>query len=61
SGFRRGEHSNDPITTLIQCKTLKIAAPEIINVNIDGEIVKIKDPEIKINPSCLKIILPKNK
>ncbi len=57
--FRRGEHLDKlNICKLERCKKVKITANEPIDVNIDGEIFKMNDPEINIIPRCLNFILP---
>ena len=43
---------------ILLCKKIKIVTNEPICVNIDGEIVKMKNPEIKILPKKLNLIIP---
>ena len=57
--FRRGEHLEKlPFCRLVRCKTMKVASEKPVNVNIDGEIVKMSDPEIRILPAKLNFIIP---
>ncbi len=57
--FRRGEHLDKiDICEHTLCKKIKIVTNEPICVNIDGEIVKMKNPEIKILPKKLNLIIP---
>ena len=57
--FRRGEHIEKlPFCKLMRCRTLKITADKPVDVNLDGEIVKMRDPEIKILPKALNFIVP---
>ena len=57
--FRRGEHIEKlPFCKLMRCRTLKITADKPVDVNLDGEIVKMCDPEIKILPKALNFIIP---
>lgn len=56
--FKRGDHKDIKQLTSVRCKTLKICSPSPVMVNIDGEITKMSNPEIKIIRSAVKIILP---
>lgn len=58
--FRRGEHMDwKDLVFSTKCKTVKIIAKDKIDLNLDGEIIEVKDPFVEIVPSSVKIILPK--
>lgn len=59
--YIKGEHINNPkfsFLTFKRCKKLKFIAEEPIDVNLDGEIYSVKDPELTIIPGALRIIEP---
>lgn len=58
--FRKGEHLEKlDFVEFLRCRKLKIIADKPINVNLDGEIVKMRDPVISILPKSMRIIVPK--
>lgn len=58
--FRKGEHMGwTDLVYSTKCKSVKILAKDKIDLNLDGEIIEVKDPFIEIVPSSVKIILPK--
>ncbi len=59
--FKNGEHLKKlPIARLARCKNVKILADQELCLNVDGEIMYLKDPEISILPGALRLILPKS-
>ena len=57
--FKKGEHLKKlSFVKHMHCKKLKITADRLIDMNIDGEIVPMKDPVITIIPNSVRIILP---
>ena len=44
-----------------RCKTLQMIRDSYIDVNVDGEIVQMKNPTIKIIDDAIKVILPTKK
>lgn len=62
--YIKGQHVNNPkfpFVTSKRCTKVKFTANEPLDVNFDGEIVVLSDPEISIIPGALKIITPKKK
>ena len=59
--FRRGEHLTKlkQYCTHMLCKDLKIISENSIDVNIDGNIIPMKNPTISVVPGAIKLILPK--
>ncbi|OGO92146.1 MAG: hypothetical protein A2Y17_08530 [Clostridiales bacterium GWF2_38_85] len=58
--FKRGEHLEKlKIVEFLRCRKLKILAEKPINVNVDGEIYKMTNPEISLLPKSMRIIVPK--
>ncbi|MBE6592213.1 MAG: diacylglycerol kinase family lipid kinase [Ruminococcaceae bacterium] len=58
--YKRGEHLEKiPFIKYKRCRRLKISAPKAICLNLDGEILEIKDPEIEIVDKALNIIVPR--
>lgn len=59
-GFRAGKHIRDfgDVVSFTRCRKLQIVSESLIDVNLDGEIVRMKNPVIEILPKNLKIILP---
>lgn len=60
--YIKGQHVNNPklpFVTSKRCTKVKFTANEPLDVNFDGEIVVLKDPEIRILPGALRIITPK--
>ncbi len=58
--FRKGEHLTKlkQYCTHMLCKELKIISENIIDVNIDGNIVPMKNPTISVVPKAIQLILP---
>lgn len=58
--FRQGLHIEQlkEYTSHLLCKTVRIHAEKPVEVNIDGEICEMTDPEISIVPGAIKLILP---
>lgn len=58
--FRRGEHLQKlKFVKFHRCRTLQIITEKVTNVNIDGEIFRMKDPIISLLPKAMRIIIPK--
>ena len=57
--YKKGEHLDKlNFLELIRCKKLEIVSDNDISLNLDGEIIQIKNPVIEIIPSAMKIIVP---
>lgn len=59
--YIKGEHINNPKYPFVafkRCKKIRIEAEEPVDVNCDGEIFVLKDPEIRVLPGALRIIEP---
>lgn len=62
--YMKGEHIDNPklpFVTFGRYKKIKFEAENPINVNFDGEIYKMLNPEITLLPKALRIILPAKK
>lgn len=59
--YKKGEHFEKAkdIVTYRRCKKLKICSPNRIPFNVDGEIILMRDPELKILESAVELVLPK--
>lgn len=59
--FRKGEYieGNEDIVNYKQCKKMQIISEKLIDLNLDGEIVPMKNPIVEIIPKAMKLILPK--
>jgi diacylglycerol kinase family enzyme len=60
--FREGRHIEElkDIVATKQCKSMQFVSDKPIDINLDGEIVPMKNPTIRILHHATKIILPKN-
>ena len=57
--FRRGEHLGfKDIVDWQKAKKLQIFSDKDIDVNIDGEIIPMRNPVVRIIDSAVKVILP---
>ena len=57
--YRKGEHLS--VTDIVEwqrCKELQFIKDEYIDMNLDGEIIPMKNPTIKIIDDAVKVILP---
>ncbi len=62
--YIKGEHINNPklpFITFKRCKKLRYEAEGTLDVNLDGEIIPMKNPEMKLISNAVRIILPQNK
>lgn len=60
--YKKGTHIQkqyQDIVSMNQAKKVQVLTHEIIPVNIDGEIIELKDPTIEILPQQVKLCLPK--
>jgi diacylglycerol kinase family enzyme len=59
--FREGRHIDEfkDIVATKRCKTMQFVSDKPIDINLDGEIVPMKNPTIRIIDRAIKIILPK--
>ncbi len=59
--FRAGRHIEEmqDVVTYRQCRSMRICAEGMIDMNVDGEIVPMRDPTIEIVPAAIKVIVPK--
>jgi len=59
SAYRRGEHLDRyDFIEFTRCKSVRFLADEPILMNLDGEIVTMRDPLIAIEPKALRLRLP---
>lgn len=58
--FRKGEyiHEYKDIVTYAQCKKMQILCDKTVDLNIDGEIIPMRNPVIEVLPRALNIIMP---
>ncbi|HHZ06195.1 MAG TPA: YegS/Rv2252/BmrU family lipid kinase [Clostridiales bacterium] len=59
--FKKGYHLDDPRISFIKCmrcKKLEIKSNKTIDVNVDGEIIPMKNPVITIKHNATRFILP---
>ncbi len=58
--FRKGMHVDTmkDVTTFNRCKSIQLFSDDPIDINIDGEIVPMRDPVISVLPKALRIIVP---
>ena len=59
--FKRGEHLSNPLLPFVRHslrKVLRILSPEEVTLNLDGELVSLRDPEVRILPASVHVILP---
>ncbi len=61
--YIKGTHLNNPkykdFLTFQRCKKVQFLSDEPIDVNLDGEIFAMMNPEINVLPGAIRIILPK--
>ena len=60
--FREGRHIDEfkDIVAYTRCKTMQFVSDKPIDINLDGEIIPMKNPIIKVLPKAIKLILPKS-
>lgn len=60
--FVKGRHIDElkQYIDTLECSKVTVKHNKLIDVNIDGEIVSMRDPEIKILPSALNLVIPQN-
>ncbi len=58
--YKKGEHIEKApeIVTWRRCKSMKICSPNRIPFNVDGEIILMRDPELKLLESAVNLVLP---
>ncbi len=59
--YTKGKHLNDPKLTCLtfkRCKKLRYEAESAVDVNLDGEIISMKNPEMNLIENALRIVLP---
>lgn len=57
--YKKGEHIEKmPFVKYVRCKKVKLISDKPLTLQFDGEIHKLKDPEIELIPSATRIILP---
>ena len=63
--YRKGEHIDNPAMPFVKHsvrKSLQICAPSgDVTLNVDGEMITMKDPKITLAPQSIDIILPAEK
>ncbi len=61
SKYTKGKHINDPKLSFItfkRCKKISYEAEGLLDVNLDGEIIKMKNPEMNLIEKAVRIIVP---
>ncbi len=60
SYYKKGEHLEkmEKYATHMQCKKVEIFADNPIDINIDGEIIPMTNPTVRVLPAEINIILP---
>ena len=59
--YRRGEHIGNPKADFVKHSVrheLQILAPDPLPMNVDGEIISMRDPTITLVPKSINLILP---
>lgn len=59
--YKKGKHFDDPKMDFIRlerCKKLQILSHTDVDINIDGEIMQVKNPEIVLKRHAVKLIVP---
>ena len=59
--YTKGLHVNNPklpFVTSKKCEKIKFVSPNPVDIGFDGEIHTIENPEIRIIPSAVRIIVP---
>lgn len=59
--YKRGDHLQEQYQKIVhyrQCHEVQVEADHEINVCIDGEIKKLKNPKIIVHPNHLKLVVP---
>ncbi len=58
--FREGRHVRDfqDIVSFTRCKNMQIVSENPIDVNLDGEIIPMRNPTVRILPKALNLIIP---
>ena len=62
--YTRGEHIANPAYPFIRHalhRSLQILSPEAVTLNVDGEMIAMRDPTITLCPRSVDIILPAKK
>ena len=62
--YMKGLHVDNPkipIVSFVRCKKIRFEAETPLDVNFDGEIFTMENPEITLLPKALRIILPAKK
>lgn len=59
--YKKGEHLEKAknIVTYRKCKELQFVSPERIPFNVDGEIILMHDPKLRILEGAVNLVLPK--
>ncbi len=57
--YKKGTHTDyEDLVTMKRCKTMQIIAEEKIALNLDGEVVYVTNPHMKLIPSGITLYLP---
>ena len=59
--YRRGEHIHNPKADFVNHsvrREMQLFAPDPIPMNVDGEIIEMRDPKITLEPKSITVILP---
>ena len=57
---KKGEHIEKmPFVKYVRCKKVKMFSDKPLTLQLDGEVLTFKDPELELIPAATRIILPK--
>ncbi|MCQ2446757.1 MAG: hypothetical protein MJ141_07750 [Clostridia bacterium] len=62
--YRRGEHIDNPAMPFVKHsvrRSLQICSPNEVTLNVDGEMIAMRDPVITLDPQSVDVILPAKK
>ena len=58
--FREGKHlrGHEDIVSFTRCKKMQIVSELPIDLNLDGEIISMRNPTVKVIPKAINLIIP---
>ena len=58
--FREGRHIDEykDITSYTSCESMQFVSESLIDLNLDGEIIPMKNPTISVLPKAITLLLP---
>lgn len=59
--YKKGTHvSYEDLVVMKRCKTVQIISDEKVALNLDGEVLYVTNPHIRILPNCITLHLPQD-